>query len=55
MPATTRAARDCLGRHLLRRARPPADQHPQQTGMLFINTQQVQPDFIIAAMQAQQA
>jgi hypothetical protein len=30
-------------------------QQPQQTGMLFIITQHVQPDFIIAVMQAQQA
>jgi hypothetical protein len=28
---------------------------PQQTGMLFIITQQVQPDFIIAVMQSQHA
>ena len=32
-----------------------SNQQPQQTGMLFIITQQVQPDFIMAVMQAQQA
>lgn len=31
-----------------------AAQQAQQTGMLFINTQQVQPDFIMAAMDSQQ-
>jgi hypothetical protein len=30
-------------------------QQPQQTGMLFIMTQQVQPAFIMADMQSQQA
>jgi hypothetical protein len=33
----------------------PIAQQPQQTGILFIMTQQVQPAFIIAAMQSQQA
>jgi len=31
------------------------DQQPQQTGMLFIIRQQVQPAFIMVAMQSQQA
>jgi len=30
-------------------------QQPQATGVLFIITQQVQPDFIIVFMQSQQA
>jgi hypothetical protein len=33
----------------------PQDQQQQQTGMLFIKTQQVQPALIIAVMQAQHA
>jgi hypothetical protein len=33
----------------------PIDQQPQQTGMPFIIMQQVQPDFIMAVMQAQHA
>jgi hypothetical protein len=33
----------------------PRPQQPQQTGMPFIRTQQVQPAFIMPAMQSQQA